>query len=265
MPLTLIHGAAALVALLPAWLYVVRGGTRGPLLWLLLVVALAGPLSLVLASWTGAWHTEFAAALWITITASVAIFLIVMVIVGPAWRLVPLLLPYLLVLGLLALIWHQAQGRPLSETTPDAWLTVHIMVSVVAYALITLGAIAGAAVLIQERALKAKRPTALTHMLPAVAEAERLQIGLLLAGEIVLGAGVLTGIAILYTTSAKLFAFDHKTVFTLLAFAVIGALLILHQVSGVRGRRAARLVLIAYLLITLAYPGVKFVTDVLIG
>jgi len=51
----------------------------------------------------------------------------------------------------------------------------------------------------------------------------------------------------------------------LLAFAVIGALLVLHYRSGLRGQRAARLVLLAYLLLTLAYPGVKFVTDVVIG
>jgi ABC-type uncharacterized transport system permease subunit len=41
-------------------------------------------------------------------------------------------------------------------------------------------------------------------------------------------------------------------------------LLILHHYSGLRGRRAARLVLLAYLLLTLAYPGVKFVTDILL-
>lgn len=265
MPLPLIHGVSALIALVPAWLYVLRGGARAPLLWLLLAVALAGPLSLVLASWSNGWHTEFAAALWITIAASLAVFLLVAAIARPAWRLVPLLLPYLWALGLLALVWHQARGRPLGAAVQEAWLTVHIMVSVLTYALITLGAIAGAAVLVQERALKAKRPTALTRLLPAVAEAERLQIALLLAGEIVLGAGLLTGIATLYTSSGALFAIDHKTVFSLLAFAVIGTLLILHRVSGVRGRRAARLVLLAYLLITLAYPGVKFVTDVLIG
>ena len=34
---------------------------------------------------------------------------------------------------------------------------------------------------------------------------------------------------------------------------------------GVRGRRAARVVLLAYLLMTLGYPGVKFVTDVLMA
>jgi 2C-methyl-D-erythritol 2,4-cyclodiphosphate synthase len=65
--------------------------------------------------------------------------------------------------------------------------------------------------------------------------------------------------------SGELLAFDHKTVLSLLAFAIIGALLVLQFRSGLRGRRAARLVLAAYLLLTLAYPGVKLVTDVLIG
>jgi ABC-type uncharacterized transport system permease subunit len=38
-----------------------------------------------------------------------------------------------------------------------------------------------------------------------------------------------------------------------------------HFWIGIRGRRAARIVLLAYLLITLAYPGVKFVTDVVLS
>jgi ABC-type uncharacterized transport system permease subunit len=46
---------------------------------------------------------------------------------------------------------------------------------------------------------------------------------------------------------------------------VIAALLAAHYRTGIRGRRAARYMLLGYLLLTLAYPGVKFVTDVLIG
>ena len=46
---------------------------------------------------------------------------------------------------------------------------------------------------------------------------------------------------------------------------VIGLLLWLHRRGGLSSRRGARYVLLAYLLLTLAYPGVKFVTDVLIG
>ena len=74
-----------------------------------------------------------------------------------------------------------------------------------------------------------------------------------------------TGIAIDWVEYRTLLRFDHKTVLSLLAFAAIGVLLIMHHRTGLRGRRAARYVLMAYLLLTLAYPGVKFVTDVLIG
>ncbi len=86
-----------------------------------------------------------------------------------------------------------------------------------------------------------------------------------MVAELVLGAGIVTGMALQYLASGELLAFDHKTVLSLLAFAIIGALLVLQLRSGLRGRRAARLVLAAYLLLTLAYPGVKLVTDVLIG
>ena len=40
-------------------------------------------------------------------------------------------------------------------------------------------------------------------------------------------------------------------------------LLFLHYRTGLRGRATTRVVLLAYLLLTLGYPGVKFVTDIL--
>jgi len=145
------------------------------------------------------------------------------------------------------------------------WLDLHILVSVATYGLLTIAAIAGFAVLVQERALKGKRRGALNQILPAIASCERLQVGLLAVSEVVLGLGLLTGMATQYFVSGAVVAFDHKTLFSLLAFAVIGALLVAQAKSGIGGRRAARLVLLAYLLLTLAYPGVKFVTDVLLA
>ena len=67
------------------------------------------------------------------------------------------------------------------------------------------------------------------------------------------------------SATGDLATFDHKTVLSVLTFVIIGVLLLLNRGSGLRGRRAARIVLLAYLLIALAFPGVKFVTDVLIG
>jgi ABC-type uncharacterized transport system permease subunit len=146
----------------------------------------------------------------------------------------------------------------------DSWLRLHVAVSVLTYALCTLAAVAAAAVFLQERALKAKRPNRFSGLLPAITRAEVLQLRFLSAAEIVLLVGIATGMAERYYGDGALLAFDHKTLFSLLAFGLIAVLLLLHQKSGLRGRRAARLVLIAYLLLTLAYPGVKFVTDVLV-
>ncbi len=270
MPLPLIYGLSALAALVPAWLFVLRGGGRVPLYWLLLAVALAGPSVWAAAQIGGHWRTGFSAALWLTIAASLIVFAVVAAVSRSAWRLTPLLIPYLLVLGILAMIWQASPGRPLSGAAPGSWLAAHIAVSVLTYALITIGAIASLAVLLQERALKAKRPTGFTHRLPAIAEAERLEFRLLVAGEAVLGIGLLTGFATLYLGSGyagagAVIVPDHKTVFAVVAFVVIAVLLVLHWLLGVRGRKAARLTLAGYLCITLAYPGVKFVTDVLIG
>ena len=51
----------------------------------------------------------------------------------------------------------------------------------------------------------------------------------------------------------------------LAAFAVIVGLIAVDRVSGLAGRRASRLLLLAYLFLTLAYPGVKFVSEILLG
>ncbi len=129
--------------------------------------------------------------------------------------------------------------------------------------MLTIAAIAGLAVIVQDRALKRRRPNALTHILPSVADGEALQVGLLAVCAGVLCLGILTGIATGYRATGGVIDLDHKTLLSVLTFVVVGLLLAAHYRAGIRGRGAARWILAAYLLLTLAYPGVKFVTDVL--
>jgi ABC-type uncharacterized transport system permease subunit len=213
----------------------------------------------------GVWRTGFAMSLWVTIAATMLIFLVLVVATRQAWRLTPLLVPYLLLLGVIATIWARAPEQPVSEAVPAGWLDAHILFALATYGLLTVAAVAGSAVFLQEHALKAKRPTALTRLLPAVADSESLEIRLLYATETVLALGVMSGMAAQHFMGGMLLEFDHKTVLSLAAFVVIAAFLLARRVWGLRGRRAARWALIAYLLLTLAYPGVKFVTDVLMG
>ena len=261
----LLLSIAAIASLVPATLVALQpAARRDGRFWLLLAVACAGPLARAVSALAPAWHTSLSGALWITIAASAALFILVAALAREAWRLAPILLPYLMLLGALATIWQQAPERPL-VAAPAVWLDLHILVSVATYGLLTIAAVAGAAVLIQERALKRKQPGGFNQRLPAMAACEALQTRLLAATELVLGLGLVTGMATQYAVSGAVLRFDHKTLFSLLAFAVIGGLLLVQARSGVAGRRAARFALLAYLLLTLAYPGVKFVTDVLLA
>ncbi len=263
---SLLYNLAALAALIPAALVDLRTRERPDgVVWAVLAVATAGS-----ASWAGVllgghWLTGFAAALWVSIAATLAVFIVLVAVSPHAWRLTPLLLPYLLLLGIIATVWAQTAEGEVPGALTSAWLSVHIVVSVLTYALLTIAAIAGLAVLLHEGALKRKRAGRMSRVLPSVADSEALELRLLLAGEVVLGAGLLTGVATRYVGEGSFITLDHKTLFSVLAFAVIGVLLFAHWRTGVRGRRTAHFVLAAYLLLTLAYPGVKFVTDVLLA
>ncbi|WP_207478779.1 cytochrome C assembly family protein [Arenibaculum pallidiluteum] len=268
MAQNLVFGLSALIAMLPAAAASLLRGSAARAdakFWALLALALAGPCAWVWGQVGNGWRTGLSATLWISIAVCLAIFAVLCLATRWSWRLAPLLLPYLAALGLLAAATGQAPApQNLRGGAPEPWIDLHIAVSVTTYALLTIAAVAALAGFLQERALKARRPTPLTRRLPPLAEAERLQVRLLSASEVVLGAGLLTGMTVLRFETGHLLVFDHKTLFSIAAFVVIGALLAAHAASGVRGRRAGRLVLLAYLLLTLGYPGVKFVTDVLL-
>ncbi|EWY42270.1 cytochrome C biogenesis protein [Skermanella stibiiresistens SB22] len=270
MLLNVISSLTALLALMPASLLAyVRSGFRqgaGPDLpfWASLAVAVAGPVTWALIQLDGTWRTGLSTTLWVSIATCMVLFTGICLTTRSGWRLMPLLLPYLLLVGLFATATVEAPDPTLSASAPTVWVDIHIIVSVTTYALLTLSAVAALAAFLQERALKEKRPSALTRMLPPMADSEQLQGRLLVASEIVLGMGLATGMSVLYFEQGILFRVDHKTVLSVATFVVIGGLLIAHAATGVRGRRAARFVLLAFLLLTLGYPGVKFVTDVLI-
>mgnify|MGYP002630165055 CR=1 FL=1 len=279
MPVSIILSISALVALLPAALLPLMRGQaargqageqgreqgRDAVFWALLAVAAAGPAVVVYGLFAAGWRTGLSSALWLNIVVSLMVFALVAGVTRAGWRLAPLLIPYLILFGALATIWQHEPERPLAGGALSAWTELHIVLALVTYGLLTIGAVAGLAVFLQERALKAKRPTFLTHLLPSVSDGEALQAGLLAMSAGVLALGLISGAGAQYFIDGQWVHLDHKIIFSLLTFAVLIALLAAHFWVGMRGRRAARIVLLAYLLITLAYPGVKFVTDVVLS
>jgi ABC-type uncharacterized transport system permease subunit len=261
----LILSLSAIAALVPAGC--VRLDERGPdrAFWALVAVGIAGPAVWVAGNVGDGWRTGLAAALWLAILASMLAFAGLAAVERAAVRLTPLLVGYLVGLGALATVWEHAPERAAVADAPEAWLVAHIVVALFAYGLLTLAAVAGLGVFLQERALRLRRPTAFTRRLPSIAEGEALLVRLLMASGTVLGVALVSGSTLSWIMRHALLRLDHKTVLSLAAFAAIGVLVVVHRRGGLSGRRAARYVLFAYLLLTLAYPGVKFVTDILVG
>lgn len=231
--------------------------------WAALILAVMGPGVGALAHIMGQWQAGLGSALWMSIAITLALFTLLAWSVDHAWRLTQLLAPYMVALGVLA-VFAQGSQAAIMETV-DAWVVVHILVSVVTYGLVTIAAVSALAAFLQDRALKSKRPTKLTHTLPSVADCESIAAKLLGWGEVILGLGLITGMAAQYRETGDLLVLDHKTILSVLAFVVIGALLTLQHKTGLRGRKAARLGLLAYLLLTLGYLGVKVVTGVFLA
>ncbi len=260
----LLLGITAVMAMTPVTLLSWRSEGRGWLFWCLHAVALAGAAAALAQQVALGWSVHLALALWLSLT----VVLLLYPLVALRWRgtvaLAPLLYPYLLLLAAVATAIEPVQ--PQSEPGPlalSAWLYAHVLFALIAYGLASLAAVAGLAVVLQELALKRRRPGALSQRLPALADGERLQIQLLAWAEVALALAIASGMAQEVVTSGSLLRLDHKTLLVLLGFLAIGLLLVLSRQTGLRGRRAARIVLSAYLLLTLAYPGVKLITDLL--
>ncbi len=262
---SLLLPALVLISLAPATVMAVRGQLQGRGYVVCLLLAVVGPVGWAAYQVGPGWQTGFSAALWVTIAVTMGLYAVLALLNQALGKLAPLLLPYLMVLAALALIWGQAPSQPLSGGAPEPWLVAHIGISVLTYGLLTLSATAAVAVFLRERALKRRVSGGFSRHLPSVADGEQLEMRLLAAAEMVLLFGMVTGMANEYLATGSLLRLDHKTLLVVAAFVVIGLLLIGYQATGVRGRRAARVVLVGYLLVTLGYPGVKFVTDVLMS
>ncbi|MDF1790686.1 MAG: cytochrome c biogenesis protein CcsA [Thalassobaculaceae bacterium] len=257
--MSLLVNLSAVVSILPMVLLAWRPQpARDRRFWAAVAVAAIGAVGWTLVRFGDHWDGGLGAALWVSAATTVCLFAVVSAASSTMARLAGLLGPYLLIVVVLASVLDMPKAGGVGGM-PEGWVILHIAVSLTTYALATLAAVAGLGVVLKERALKSKRPYGISSGLPSVADAEALVFRLLTGAEVVLGVGILSGMALNVTVGHAWLTSDHKSVLSLGAFAVVGGVLFAHARLGLRGRRAVRGVLAVYLLLTLAYPGVKAV------
>jgi len=254
----LIAAFAALLCLFAGSIAALRKAERT--LNLLLLAAIAGTGVVIALQFHGVWDTGFAGAIWVSILATLLLFFVLAVLNRDASALSVLLMPYLAVLGALAMVFPASGEAVLTQSLPKGWVWAHIAFSVVTYGLLTLTAVAGVSAMIRERTLKSKVEGRYASVLPTLARSEALETTLLHTSLLVLTLGIATGMSVQFFHSGSVLNPDHKTIFALSALAVVAGLAAARQFVGLRGRRGARVAMIAWLLVTLAYPGVKLAT-----
>jgi len=147
----------------------------------------------------------------------------------------------------------------------------HIAIAILAYSTLTIAAFHAVLMALQESQLHAPTQAPKTgwlavavERLPALMTMERLLFRLIVFGFILLTLTVLSGILFSEEIFGRSLKWDHKTIFTLMSWALFGILLAGRKWRGWRGRTALSFTLSGFATLFLAYVGSRFVLEVVL-
>lgn len=143
--------------------------------------------------------------------------------------------------------------------------TVHIVISLLAYALLSIAVAQSLMHAVQENALRQHTPAPWLRALPPQETMERLMFGMIWIGFALLTATLVSGVFFSEEIFGRPLRFTHHTVLSMIAWVVFAILLAGRVTMGWRGRVAMRLALGGFTALALAYFGAKFVLELLLG
>ena len=172
---------------------------------------------------------------------------------------------FMMPLALLTLAFALAfPGSQVTHDLRNPAFVLHILVSMLAYSLFTIGAMLAILMLWLERALHGRRNAPLLRALPPLLSLEKMMFQVLGVGFVLLTATLISGVAFSEEVFGRPVAFTHKTVFGGISWLLFGALLIGRKRYGWRGRVAIRLTLAGFVALLLAYIGSKIVLELIL-
>ncbi|HSV35991.1 MAG TPA: cytochrome c biogenesis protein CcsA [Ramlibacter sp.] len=148
------------------------------------------------------------------------------------------------------------------STSP--WLALHWALGIASYGLFAAAVVHAWLMMRAEKQIRvASDPQAGLPLLTL----ERLTFRFVTAGFVLLSATLLAGLLFSDTLygQGRGFRWDHKSVFSVLAWLAFALLLLGRLRFGWRGRKAVRVLYVGSLLLLLAYAGSRFVLEVVLG
>ncbi len=162
-----------------------------------------------------------------------------------------------------ALLLIDVFAAPPTQPLPLEWqIKLHVIFALVGYSVLSIPALLAILLALPERALHRRQFEGLLRALPPLSLTEALMFRLIGAGFVLLTLTLITGI--LFVTNLFDQHLAHKTVLSIAAWIVFGALLFGRWRYGWRGRRAVYLTLGGMLLLLLAFFGSRFVLELVL-
>lgn len=152
-------------------------------------------------------------------------------------------------------------GTPL-HVTASPWLPLHLALGIASYGLFAAAVVHAWLITRAEKQIRlAADPQAGVPLLTL----ERLTFRFVTAGFVLLSATLLAGLLFSETLYGRTWKWDHKTVFSLMAWLCFAVLIVGRARFGWRGRTARRVLYAGAALLVLAYVGSRFVLEVVLG
>ncbi len=152
---------------------------------------------------------------------------------------------------------------PSTEPLPLDWqIKLHVIFALLGFSLLSIAALLAILLALQERALRQRRFDGLVRALPPLTLTEALMFRVIGAGFILLTLTLVSGI--LFVTNLFDQHLAQKTVLSIVAWLVFGALLFGRWRYGWRGRRAVQLTLAGMAVLLLAFFGSKLVLELIL-
>lgn len=143
-----------------------------------------------------------------------------------------------------------------------AGLLSHVILSIVAYSVLTIAAFQAVLLMVQNHHLKHHQMGGIIRVLPPLQTMDRLLFEVIGVGTLLLTLAIASGFLFLEDLFAQNLA--HKTIFTLTAWGIFSFLLFAHWRFGWRGTTAGKWTLAGTSFLILAYFGSKLVLEIIL-
>jgi len=141
-------------------------------------------------------------------------------------------------------------------------VTFHILVSIIAYSLLSISALQALFLAFQDYKLHHKHPGWVIQRLPPLQVMESLLFKMIILGFILLTISLVSGIVFLDDIFGQHLV--HKTILSIVAWVVFAVLLCGRWRSGWRGKKAILWTLSGFVVLMLAYFGSKMVLELIL-